>query len=54
MNIIVVAESVSNSSLWHNKLGHMSKGMKMLVAKRVLEGLKSVDMGPYEKCVMIK
>ena len=41
---IVVAESASNSSLWHNRLGHTSvKGMKMLAAKGVLESLKSID-----------
>ena len=31
VNRAVVAESASNSSIWHNRLGHMSvKGMKML------------------------
>ena len=36
MNITAVAKSASNSSLWHNRLGHMSgKGMKML--ERTLE-----------------
>ena len=55
MNITVVAKSASNSNLWHNRLGHMSvKEMKMLVAKEVLEGLKSVDMGCCENCVMNK
>ena len=55
MNIATVAESASNSSLWHNRLGHMRvKGMKMLAAKRVLEGLKFVDMSPCENCVMSK
>ena len=51
----VVVESASNSSIWHNRLGHMSvKGMKMPVAEEVLEGLKSVDMSPYENCIMSK
>ena len=51
----VVAEGASGSCLWHNRLGHMStKGMKMLVAKGALEGLKSVDMGLCESCVMDK
>ena len=55
MNIAAVAESASHSSLWHNRLGHMSmKGMKMLVAKEVLEGLKSVDVGRCENYVMSK
>ena len=55
MNIAAVAESASNLSLWHNRLGHMSvKGMKMLAAKGVLEGLKYVDVGPCENCVMSK
>ena len=51
INMVVVAEGVFDSCLWHNRLGHMStKGMKMLVAKRALEGLKSVDMGLCEMC----
>ena len=55
MNMAAVAESDSNSSLWHNRLGHTSvKGMKMLVAKVVLEGLKSIDMSTCENCVMSK
>ena len=49
------AENASNSSLWHNRLGHMSvKRMKMLTAKGALEGLKSVDMGLCKSCVMGK
>ena len=55
MNMAVVAENSSNSSLWHNRLGHMSvKGMKMLATKGVLEGLESVDMSSCENCVMSK
>ena len=55
MNMVVVSESVSNSSQWHNRLRHMSvKGMKMLSAKEVLEGLNSVDISPCESCVMGK
>ena len=46
INMAVVAEGDFGSCLWHNRLGHMStKGMKMLVAKGALEGLKTVDMG---------
>ena len=52
---IDVAESASNSSLWHNRLGHMSvKEIKVPVAEGVLEGLKFVDMSPCENCVMSK
>ena len=55
INMVVVAECVSGSCLWHKRLGHMStKGMRMLVAKGELEGLKSVDMGLCESCVMGK
>ena len=55
MNIATVVEGASNSSLWHKRLGHMSvKGMKTLAVKGVLEGLKSVDVGSCENCVMRK
>ena len=53
--MVDVAEGASDSCMWNNKLGHMSaKGMKMQVAKRALEGLKCVDMGLCESCVMGK
>ena len=55
MNMVVVAKSASNSSLWKNRLGHVSvKEMKMLITKGVLEDLKSVDIGTYENCIMSK
>ena len=55
INMAVVAKGASGSYLWHNRLGHMNtKGMKMLVAKEALEGLKSVDRGLCESCVMGK
>ena len=44
----VVAEGDFGSCLCHNRLGHMSaNGMKMLVAKRAYDVLKSVDMGVW-------
>ncbi|MFA1068232.1 GAG-pre-integrase domain-containing protein, partial [Klebsiella pneumoniae] len=37
---------------WHNRLGHMSeKGMKLLHSKKVLPGLKCVNMDFCESCV---
>ena len=55
IKMAVVAEGASSSCLWHNRLGHMSaKGMKILVAKEALEGLKSVDIGLCESCDMGK
>ena len=37
MNMVVVANSALNSSLWDNRLGDISiKGMKMLAVKGVL------------------
>ena len=48
-------EGASGSCLWHKRVGHMSaKEMKMLVAKGALEGLKSIDMGLCESCVVGK
>ena len=41
--------------LWHNRLGHMSeKGMKVIHSKKVLPGLKCVNMDFYESCVYEK
>ena len=38
--------------LWHNRLGHMSeKGMRVLHSKKVLPGLKCVNMDFCESCV---
>ncbi|VFQ92713.1 unnamed protein product [Cuscuta campestris] len=55
INMAADADGVSSSSLWHDRLGHMSvKGMRMLAAKGTLEGLTSVDMGLCESCVMGK
>ena len=42
----------SDTTLWHNRLGHMSeKGMKVLHSKKVLPGLKCVNMDFCEICV---
>ena len=42
----------SDTALWHNRLGHMSeKGMKELHSKKVLPGLKCVNMDFDEICV---
>jgi len=50
-----VAESSFSRSLWHNRLGYMSeKGLKIMVARGSLPGLKSIDMGLCESCVFGK
>ncbi|HEX4849418.1 MAG TPA: DDE-type integrase/transposase/recombinase, partial [Puia sp.] len=42
----------SETTLWHNRLGHMSeKGMKVLHSKKVLPGLKCINMDFCESCV---
>ena len=47
---IIVVDS--NTVLWHKRLGHMSeKGMKVIHSKKVLPGLKCVNMDFYESCV---
>ena len=41
-----------DTMLWHNRFGHMSeKGMKVLHLKKVLLGLKCVNMDFCEICV---
>lgn len=53
--MVAIVDSTSSSSMWHNKVGHMSeKGMKMLASKRSLQGLKSVDLGLCESFVLVK
>ncbi|VFQ86160.1 unnamed protein product, partial [Cuscuta campestris] len=47
-----VANGLSLSKLWNQRLGHMSeKGMKMLVAKGKLPDLKKVESEFCEPCV---
>ena len=52
---IVVADASTDTSLWHRKLGHMNeKGMKMLLTKRKLPELKSIDFDMCESCILRK
>ena len=52
---IVVAETSTDTSLWHRRLGHMSeKWMKMLLSKGKLPELKSVDFDMCESCILGK
>lgn len=45
----------SESTLWHNRLGHMSaRGMKVLHSNNVLPGLKCVNMDFCESYVYEK
>ena len=42
----------TNSVVWHHRLGHMSeKGMKILHSKKLLPGLKNIDLEFCENCV---
>ena len=50
-----VTSGTKSSSLWHQRLGHMSeKGMKMLVSNGKLPDLKKVDSEFCEPCVLGK
>jgi len=50
-----VAESSCSTSLWHNRLGHMTeKGFKIMAARGSLPSLKSVDMDLCESYVFGK
>ncbi|CAJ2648559.1 unnamed protein product [Trifolium pratense] len=54
-DMIAVTEVVNNSSLWHQRLGHMSeKGMKLMATKGKLSNLKHVDVGVCEHCIFGK
>jgi len=53
--MITITEVVNNSTLWHQRLGHMSeKGMKLMATKGKLSNLKHVDVGVYEHCIFGK
>ena len=52
---IAVAEVSTDTSLWHRRLGHMSKkGMKMLLSRGKLPKLKSIDFDMCESCILGK
>ena len=52
---IVVADASTDTSLWLCKLGRMSeKGMKMLLSRRKLLELKSIDFDMCESCILGK
>ena len=54
-DMATVTEAVNNSTLWHQRLGHMSKkGMKLIAAKGKLSCLKHVDVGVCEHCIFEK
>nr|CAN76388.1 hypothetical protein VITISV_037906 [Vitis vinifera] len=52
---IAVVDASTDTSLWHRRLGHMSKkGMKMLLSKGKLLELKSIDFDMCESCILGK
>ena len=52
---IAVTDASTDTSLWHRRLGHMSeKGMKMLLSKRKLPELNSIDFDMCESCILGK
>ena len=52
---IAVVGASTDTSLWHHRLGHMSKkGMKMLLSKGKLPELKSIDFDLCESCILRK
>ena len=54
-DMVAVIETVNNSTMWHQRLGHMSeKGMKLMAAKGKLSSLKHVDVGACEHCILGK
>ena len=52
---IAVADASIDTSLWHRRLGHMSKKwLKMLLSKGKLLELKSIDFDMCESCILGK
>ena len=51
-SFISLASIGTNTTLWHHRLGHMSeKGMQILQSKKLLSGLKQIDLEFCEHCV---
>ena len=49
---ISVAYLELDTRVWHQNLGHMcEKGMKVMLSKDKLSGLKSIDVGFCEDCI---
>jgi hypothetical protein len=54
-DMIAVAEATNSSSIWHQRLGHMSeKGMKIMQSKGKMSNLKHVNFGVCEHCILGK
>jgi len=50
--VVVVAREEISTYLWHKNLGHMSeKGLKIIVDKNQLVGLKSYNINLREHCI---
>lgn len=53
--IVSTNEEEESTMMWHNKLGHMSeRGLKILSDRKLLPGLKSVNLPFCEHCVTSK
>ena len=54
-DMVALANAEVDTNLWHCRLGHMSdKGMKVMLKKGKQAGLKSIDVGLYEDCILGK
>jgi len=51
-DLATVTKEGNSTDLWHKHLGHMSeKGLKILVGKNLLPGLKSYNLDLCEHCI---
>ena len=49
---IALASTGTNTTLWHHRIGNMSeKGMQILQSRKLLLGLKHIDLEFCEHCV---
>lgn len=54
-NSTAIVDAEEDSNLWYHGLGHMSeKGMKALMFKGKLSGIKSMDIDLCEDCIFGK
>ena len=52
LDAVVAVKEGNPKNLWHKRLGHISKkGLKILIGKNMIPGLKSYELDLCEHCI---